>query len=79
VEWLLKCGADPNVAENEGVTGLFMACQNGHLAVVEELLKRKDVVATINKECGEYGTPLVKANQKGHSKIVDLLVANGAK
>jgi len=56
-----------------------MACQNGHLAVVEELLKRKDVVASINKECGKYGTPLGIAKSEGHSKIVDLLVANGAK
>jgi len=56
-----------------------MACMKGHLAVVEELLKRKDVVATINKECGEYCTPLGMAKSEGHSKVVDLLVANGAK
>jgi len=79
VEWLLKCGADPNVARNDGVTGLSMACMNGHLAVVEELLKRKDVVASINERCGKYGTPLSIATKKGHTKIVDLLVANGAK
>jgi len=56
-----------------------MACQFGHLAVVEQLLKHKDVVASINERCGKYGTPLSIATKKGHTKIVDLLVANGAK
>jgi len=79
VKWLLECGADPTVAVNCGVTCLYMACQDGHVAVVEELLKKDKVKASINEAIGVYGTPLQIANQNGHKEVVALLKANGAK
>jgi len=79
VKWLLECGADPTVAKNNGATCLYKACQKGHVAVVEELLKKDKVKASINKPCGNFSTPLWIAGDEGFKEIVDLLKANGAK
>jgi len=73
----LDNGADPTKADKEGVTCLFKACQNGHVAVVEELLTNKQipaeikkrVKASINEDCGEYCSPLAIAESNGHDNI----------
>jgi len=59
-----------NQATNNGVTPLYMACQNGHLKVVKALLAKKEI--DINKLSGEW-TPLAAALQQGHTEIVALL------
>ena len=76
VKALLDCGADPNAANNNGVTPLFIAAQEGHLDVVKALLahEKTDPNAAMNNGA----TPLFMAAQKGHLEIVKALLEAGA-
>lgn len=62
--------------EKLGVTPLYLACQNKHKAVVEQLIKHK---ANVNQSGTNDVSPLFIASQKGHSEIVELLLSHGAK
>ncbi|KAL8833024.1 MAG: hypothetical protein Q9170_004570 [Blastenia crenularia] len=64
-----------NQKNDLGQSGLYLACANGHLAVVRILL---DQGADINLSGGRLGTPLQAACYEGHANIVQLLVENGA-
>ena len=59
VTMLLAANAEPNYADNEGVTPLFMACQKGHTEVVTKLLAAN---ADVNQAVIEGFTPLIVAS-----------------
>jgi ankyrin repeat protein len=60
---------------SDGITPLMSASSNGHIAVVNSLLKAG---ADVNKERKQGGTALDLASQNGHITIVDLLLKAGA-
>lgn len=71
VQELLNDGADVNTQDQGGETPLHRAIRNGHVAVVEHLVK----IADVNKP-HHYGmTPLHIAASKGHEPIVKILLA----
>jgi ankyrin repeat protein len=78
VEALIVTGASVNELHYRtvlyGETPLWAACEKGHAAVVEALLKAG---ADANKE-SDYETPLWAACEKGHVAVVETLLKAGA-
>ena len=74
---LLKAGADVNKAKTDrGATPLYIAAQNGHEGVAEQLVKAG---ADVNKATtSDGGTPLYIAAQNGHEGVVEKLLKAGA-
>ena len=66
--WLLSTNGD-------GLNVLHLAAQSGNVPAVKEILSWK--VIDVNEEASEF-TPLVFAAFHGHSKVVRLLVEEGA-
>ena len=65
-----------NRADEHGRTQLYIACQNGHVAVATLLLEKGAEVDRADK----YGqTPLYIACEKGRADAARLLLGNGAK
>ena len=75
VGFLLQKGANPNIADKEGVTPLMLATQLRFIDGVRTLLAKKAKVDESNKQ-GE--TALIRAVQLRDSELVRLLLANGA-
>lgn len=77
LKWLLLAGLDPDLAERKsGVTGLFIAGQEGRVDIVVALL---EAGAVVNLAPGPEGaTPLFIAAQRGHRDVVGTLLAAGA-
>ena len=83
VQYLIdKEGVDANLMtikdyENivEGDTLLHVACQNGHLSIVQYLISKK---VNIESKDSLDGTPLHIACQNGHLPIVQYLIKKGA-
>ncbi|VDH99804.1 Hypothetical predicted protein [Mytilus galloprovincialis] len=64
-----------NHCRDDGVSPLFMACQEGHTEVVQMLITNN---ADINK-CRDTGaSPLFIACQNGHTEVVQMLITNNA-
>lgn len=76
VQALLNSGADPNITNAEGDTPLAFAVLNGHTETVELLLSLP--VKSVNVASKNKYVPLMCACQMGYTKIVELLVWNGA-
>jgi ankyrin repeat protein len=77
VKHLLKCGANPNDADETSAanTALILASFEGHDKVVRHLLRKG---ATIDKQNSAGTTPLIAAAGEGRTKVVNLLVQKGA-
>jgi ankyrin repeat protein len=67
-----ELGADVNKAGHDGGTPLFIAVQEGHLAVVRCLVD--ELGADVNLTMDDGGTPLHIAAQHGHLAVVRYLV-----
>jgi hypothetical protein len=67
---LLGHGAQVNQADNDGITPLYIACQEGHASVCEMLLSHG---ADINKH-GNAFSPLSIASRNGHVSVSHLLL-----
>ena len=77
VEVLLAAGADPNRALPSGETPLMTASRTGSAAAVRALLARRaDPYA---REHAHEQTALMWAAAQGHSEVVRLLLASGAR
>ncbi|XP_048250459.1 ankyrin repeat domain-containing protein 17-like isoform X2 [Haliotis rufescens] len=73
---LVTQGADVSLVDDNRNNILHVACLGGHVDMVKYILSKK--VADINIR-GKYGwTPLMKAAEKGHRQVFDLLVTQGA-
>lgn len=73
--FLLQKGANPNLADKEGMTPLLLATQLRFVDGVRTLLAKKARVNDTNKQ-GE--TALIRAVQLRDAELVRLLLANGA-
>ncbi|XP_048250649.1 uncharacterized protein LOC124152553 [Haliotis rufescens] len=73
---LVTEGADVYLLDSDGDNILHVACLGGHVDMVKYVLSQK--IADINSR-GQYGeTPLMKAAEKGHRQVFNLLVTRGA-
>lgn len=75
---LVEQGADTKAKTSDGCSALELACQNGHLDIVEMLLGISDARETINDECDSDDTPLAFACAQGYPLIVAALIDAGA-
>lgn len=72
---LLDLGWDVNLRNEEGETALHLACLEGHLGIVKQLLRAG---AAINPQTDLGDAPLALATLQGHGEIVRLLLDQGA-
>jgi uncharacterized protein len=75
-ELLIQAGADVNVANLFGDTGLWEACNNGSAAMVEKLTAAHVKVNGPLLRAGE--TALMRCARTGNVKSVEVLLASGA-
>ncbi|XP_071084412.1 ankyrin repeat domain-containing protein 50-like isoform X2 [Haliotis cracherodii] len=72
---LVNKGADLSQVDDKGENILHVACLEGHLDLVKDIVTNHRV--DINSR-GRYGrTPVMKAAEKGHKDVLDLLIRNG--
>ena len=76
VKHLARCGADVNLAKDDGMTPLCVAALAGHSETVRILLQLPGIRVDLATANGT--TPLGVAAQRGHKEIVRLLLRNGA-
>jgi len=75
VRYLVETGADKNKVGVDCATPLYMAAQEGQLAVVRYLVAQG---ADLNKARRNGHTPLQVALEEGHNKVVGHLLWAGA-
>jgi cytochrome c len=63
------------IDEIDGITALYIACEDGHVELAKLLIIRG---ADVNLPVSWQRTPLYAANKGGHADIVKLLLDNGA-
>ncbi|KAI9741628.1 MAG: hypothetical protein M1834_000012 [Cirrosporium novae-zelandiae] len=71
VRLLLDIGANPIAKDARGGTAMHLACRNERVEVVEELLRQKLELCTID---AWNETPLEDAARSGNKKIIELLL-----
>lgn len=75
VRFLLQRGANPNIADKNGITPLQIAVQLGFIEGAERLIKGGAQV-DVPDSTGE--TPLITAIHRRDTAMVELLITNGA-
>ncbi|KAF4848013.1 Ankyrin-1 [Colletotrichum siamense] len=73
--WFIMFDPEASFKITKPASGLYYACLYGLVSEVESLLSQH---VGVNEQGGRQGYPIVAAADKGHTKIVKLLVANGA-
>ena len=76
VRSLLKDGADPNLAQGDGLTALHVAAEEGYLEIAELLLSAGAKIEGKTR-IGDY-TPLHLASRSGQAEVVRALLEAGA-
>jgi ankyrin repeat protein len=72
---LLAQGKLPKaIGDNDNVTPLYLACQQGAAPIVEYLLQRGEKVIA-----DQYDSPLHIAAREGHAEVVETLLKHGVK
>jgi ankyrin repeat protein len=71
VDLLLEKNANVNARTSSGMTALHWAAEKGHLRVVQSILKEPKALK--NSKDGFDTTPLSRAGQHGHQKIIQEL------
>jgi ankyrin repeat protein len=71
IQILIDRGADINLPDTNGITPLYLACQEGHKDIVKLLLDKQ---ADINVQITYGATPLYVACDGGHRDIVKMLL-----
>ena len=74
---LLKAGADPNKADEDGYTALYIALQNNFLDIAVILINAPGI--NLNQPVATGSKPLHLAAAKGQTEIVKLLIQGSAK
>ncbi|XP_034559532.1 KN motif and ankyrin repeat domain-containing protein 4-like [Notolabrus celidotus] len=74
VRLLLSCGADANIQDNQGTTGLMFAAERGHTHIARLLLERSQCDLTLTDKRGR--TALSIAMQGSHTDTAALLQAH---
>ncbi len=75
MRFLLQRGANPNIADKNGVYPIQIAAQLGFIEGVERLIKG-GAQLDVSNATGE--TPLISAVHRRDLKMIEMLVANGA-
>lgn len=78
VEILLENGADPTVADGDGLIPLMSATENGSVATLKALLNHVDDPDYINRISNTGFSSLIIAAAHGHVDAVEYLLDNGA-
>lgn len=78
VQCLLDKGADPRKVDTLGWNALHAAACNGHVTVVNTLIKGENNLEFIDRENNDGFTPLLLAAQKGKADVVQVLAERGA-
>ncbi|EQB52672.1 hypothetical protein CGLO_07683 [Colletotrichum gloeosporioides Cg-14] len=73
--WFIMFDPEASFKITKPASGLYYACLYGLVSEVESLLLQR---VGVNEQGGRQGYPIVAAADKGHTKIVKLLIANGA-
>lgn len=68
VDLLLGANAEVNARTSSGMTALHWAAENGHLKVVQRILREDKALK--NPKDGFDSTPLSRAGQHGHQRII---------
>ena len=76
VQGLLRQGADPNAAQNDGMTGLHWAASRNDTELARALLYAGATVRAATR-LGGYA-PLHLASRAGHAEVAELLLEAGA-
>jgi ankyrin repeat protein len=77
VDLLLAAGAKANVANEYGITPLWLACANGNASIVAALLKKGKANPNVAQWSG--ATALMECARSGNAEAVESLLALGAK
>ncbi|PUZ67784.1 hypothetical protein GQ55_3G462100 [Panicum hallii var. hallii] len=75
VQYLINSGADPNKANNRGITPLHLAAGQGHCEIAEYLLCKG---ANVDPICQDGEAPLHIAARRGMLRMVKLLLSHRA-
>ena len=85
VEILLLCGANPNLARDDGFNALHVAAKEGHADIVSLLLSYGALIDAGHSFPRLSGTsllppttPLLLASERGHSEVANILLSQGA-
>jgi len=76
IQLLLKCGADPDMLDNQNNSPLYRIIHNGNIEAAKALLQVSN--NKINQQNKEGDTPLHAAVWTGKVEMVQLLLDNGA-
>lgn len=83
--FLLDCGADPTIRNNEKLTALHLACRHGNISLVEPIVNKvqektdiSEFLSFINQQPDSAMTALIECAAKNETQTAKLLLEKGA-